>query len=160
MSDVAKNNRFIFNIIGYRNLSMKIQTTSIGGLNAGMAPFPGRSVDLLLPSNKIDFSPMSVRVIVSEDWREWMEMVKWMYEIPGYNDAHLQQVNDAILTLLNANNVPIVEIQYKACYPISMTEMDMTLIDEETTVTFDLTLSYDSYTVTNLITGEKIVYGE
>lgn len=160
MSDVAKNNRFIFNLTGYNEMSMKVQTSSIGGLNVGMAPFAGRAVDLLLPSNKIDFSPMAMRVILSEDWREWMAMVKWFFELPSHNDAHLTQVQDGILTLLNANNTPIIQIKYQGCYPISMTEIDLTLIDEEQVATFDLTLSYDSYKVVNLITGEEIVYGE
>lgn len=159
--NVAKNNRFMFNLTGYRDLSYRVQTASIGSINLGSTPYATRNVDLLLPSNKIDYSPMSIRVLVSENFQEWFDAIRWNYDLPYLNAAHLEGNQTGILTLMNANNVPVMEITYHACVPISITEIDFDIAaDGEETLTFDLTLSYDTFSVKNLITGEVLEYGE
>lgn len=159
--NVAKNNRFMFNLTGYRELSYKVQTASIGSLNLGSSLFSTRNVDLLIASNKIDFSPMSIRVLVSENYDEWFDALRWVYDQPYLNNSHLEGVQTGVLTLMNANNVPVLELSYHACVPISVTEIDFDIAgQEEETLTFELTLSYDTFSAKNLITGEVLEYGE
>ena len=156
----AKNNRFIFQLSGYRELSWNVQASSFAGLNLGSTPFPTRNVDLMIPSNKIDFGPHTVRILVSENFKEWLDVVRWMYEITKTNDAHLSKSYDGVLIVMNANNTPILEVTYLACAPINTTEITQDMSDDELVTTFDLTMTFDAMKIRIIETGEEIVYGE
>lgn len=159
-NNTAKNNRFLFQLLGYRNLSLKIQQASIGSLNLGSTPFPTSRADIFVPSNKIDFSPLALRVLLSENYDEWMECVKWAFETTETNNSHIESETTGILTILNANNFPVMEVNYKGLAIINVTEIDFDLTSDEQTQTFDLTLSFDYYNVKNLVTGKEIVYSK
>lgn len=159
-NNVSKTNRFEFVLSGQRNIMYRVQKTSLGSLNLGGSPFATSMVDLLLPSNKVDFSPLAIQVLLSENYTEWMDAVKWMYDIRKTDDAHLSSEEIGTVIVLDSNNVPIMKVDYFGCYPISITEIDYALDEVESTNNFTLTLNYDSMDITNMITGEKIVYSE
>lgn len=160
MTNVTKTNRFLFTMTGFRELSYRVQSASIGGLNLGSTQFPGRIADLLIPSNKVDFGPLAIKVLLTENYTEWMDSVKWMYDLIRINNSHTETTSEGSLIVLNANNTPIMEIVYHSLAPINITQIDFALDQEESTGTFDLTMSFDSYDIINKITGETIVYGE
>ena len=160
MTNVTKTNRFLFAMTGFRELSYRVQAAAIGSLNIGSSPFPTSHADLSVPSNKIDFSPLSIRILLSENFDEWMDTVKWSFDITKINASHLETVQEGALIVLNANNVPVMSVTYHALAPISITDIDFDLTSEESSPTFDLTMTFDTYTVKNLITGEEIVYSK
>lgn len=156
----AKSTSYFFTITNRRDISLKLQNTSLGSVNLGTAPFPTRYADLNIPDNKLDFGPMSLRFLVSEDFSEWFNIYRWMNAIVRTNDAHMSKTESAELTILNASNIPIIRIIYKGVFPISMGDVLYSVTDEETSLVCDLVIQYDTYDVENLITGEKITYGQ
>lgn len=145
---------------GFRELSYRVQATAIGSLNIGSSPFPTSHADLSIPSNKIDFSPLTIRVLLSENFDEWMDTVRWSFDITKINASHLETVQEGTLIVLNAHNVPVMSVTYHSLAPINITDIDFDLTSEESTPTFDLTMLFDSYSVKNLRTGEEIVYSK
>ena len=160
MTNVTKSNRFLFTMTGFRELSYRVQTASLGSVNLGSSPFATSMANLSIPSNKIDFSPLSIRVLLSENLDEWMDAVKWSFDMTYINDSHLDTVSEGSVTILSANNFPIMSVTYHGLAPISVSQIDFDITQDETSPTFDLTMSYDSFSIKNLITGEKIVYSE
>jgi len=145
---------------GFRELSYRVQSASLGSVNLGSTPFATSTANLLVPSNKVDFSPLSIRVLLSETLAEWMEAVKWSFDMTHINDSHLDTVSEGSVTVLSANNFPVMSVTYHGLAPISVSQIDFDITQDETSPTFDLTMSYDSFSITNLITGERIVYSE
>lgn len=160
MTNVTKSNRFLFAMTGFRELSYRVQTASLGSVNLGSTPFATSMANLLVPSNKVDFSPLSIRVLLSENLDEWMDAVKWSFDMTHINDSHLDTVSEGSVTVLSANNFPVMSVTYHGLAPISVSQIDFDITQDETSPTFDLTMSYDSFSITNLITGERIVYSE
>ncbi len=160
MTNVTKSNRFLFTMTGFRELSYRVQTASLGSVNLGSTPFATSMANLLVPSNKVDFSPLSIRVLLSETLDEWMDAVKWSFDMTHINDSHLDTVSEGSVTVLSANNFPVLSVTYHGLAPISVSQIDFDITQDETSPTFDLTMSYDSFSITNLITGERIVYSE
>lgn len=160
MTNVTKSNRFLFTMTGFRELSYRVQSASLGSVNLGSTPFATSMANLLVPSNKVDFSPLSIRVLLSENLDEWMDAVKWSFDMTHINDSHLDTVSEGSVTVLSANNFPVMSLTYHGLAPISVSQIDFDITQDETSPTFDLTMSYDSFSITNLITGERIVYSE
>lgn len=160
MTNVTKSNRFLFTMTGFRELSYRVQSASLGSVNLGSTPFATSMANLLVPSNKVDFSPLSIRVLLSETLDEWMDAVKWSFDMTHINDSHLDTVSEGSVTVLSANNFPVMSVTYHGLAPISVSQIDFDITQDETSPTFDLTMSYDSFSITNLITGERIVYSE
>lgn len=160
MTNVTKSNRFLFTMTGFRELSYRVQTASLGSVNLGSTPFATSMANLLVPSNKVDFSPLSIRVLLSETLDEWMDAVKWSFDMTHINDSHLDTVSEGSVTVLSANNFPVMSVTYHGLAPISVSQIDFDITQDETSPTFDLTMSYDSFSITNLITGERIVYSD
>lgn len=160
MTNVTKSNRFLFTMTGFRELSYRVQSASLGSVNLGSTPFATSMANLLVPSNKVDFSPLSIRVLLSENLDEWMNAVKWSFDMTHINDSHLDTVSEGSVTVLSANNFPVMSVTYHGLAPISVSQIDFDITQDETSPTFDLTMSYDSFSITNLITGERIVYSE
>lgn len=155
----AKSTSYYFTVTNNRNISLKLQNTSLGSVNLGVAPFATRYSDLNLPDNKLEFGPMTLRFLVSEDFTEWFDIYRWMNDIIRTNDSHLSKVEDGELTILNASNIPIIRVVYKGVYPISLGDLLYSVSDDETSLVCDLVIQYDTYDVENLLTGEKIKYG-
>lgn len=154
----AKSTSYIFTITNRKDLSFRIQNTSVGSVNLGAAPFPMQALDALVPGNKLDFGPMNMRILISENLVEWFEIYKWMIDITKTNDAYLSQTETAELTVLDSQNREVMRFIYTGVFPLTLGELSYSLVDEEETLVADLTVSFDKFDVANLITGETLVY--
>lgn len=154
----AKSTSFIFSITNRKDLSLRIQNSSVGSVNLGVTPFPGRIADLLVPSNKLDYGPMTLQFLVSEDLREWFEVYKWMMDITKTNDAHLTKTEVAELTILDSNNRPVMRVVYAGAFPLTLGELMYSITDDEVSLVADLTLQFEKFDLVNMVTGEELIY--
>ena len=154
----AKSTSFVFSITHRKDISLRIQNSTVGSVNLGATPFPGRIADLLLPSNKLDFGPMNLRFVVSEDLREWFEIYKWMIAITKASDAHLSETETAELTVLDSNNREVMRVIYSGIYPLTLGELTYSIADEEVSLVADLTVQFDKFDLVNVVTGEELIY--
>lgn len=154
----AKSTSFLFTVTNRKDLSFKIQNSSVGSVNLGAAPFPMRAIDALVPGNKLDFGPMNLRVLMSEGLTEWFDLYKWMIEITKSNAAHLDNVETAELTVLDSQNREVMRFIYTGVFPLTLGELTYSLVDEEETLVADLAITFDKMDVVNLITGEELIY--
>lgn len=156
--NVAKSTSFIFTITNRKALSLRIQNATVGSVNLGAAPFPTRIADILVPGNKIDFGPMNLRFLVSENLTEWFEIYKWMVEITKTDDSHIESTEMGELTILDSQNKEIMRVIYHGIFPLTLGELTYSVVDDEVSLVADLTVQFDKFDLINLLTGEEIIY--
>lgn len=152
----ARSGSYTFIIDGRRDLSFKIQNAPISAVQFGGAPFPTRNVDVFLPSNKLNYDPMVLNFLVSEDLIEWIEVFKWMEELSRKSE---QTYDTAELTVLNSQNKPVARFIYTGVWPLTLGDLQYTVVGEDTVMSCNLSLQYDEMNVEVISTGEKITHG-
>lgn len=158
--NVAKNNTYRFIIPNRVQLSLQIQNTPLTSVSLTQAPYPTRRMDLNVPNNKLELSPLNMRFLVSEHLQEWITLYKWMIELATRNDSHLNHVENAELTILDGENQEILRIVYRGLWPMLVGDLQYSTNDDEQTLTCDVSFSFDSFSIENVKTGEVIQYGE
>lgn len=152
----ARSQSYIFTITGFRDLSFKLQNAAVPDVNLGGSPFPTRTVDVLLPSNKLSYDPVPFNILVSEDLREWVEVYKWMDDLTRLDG---QNYITAELTVLDSVNRPVVRFLYTGAYPLMLGGLQYSMMDQERVLSCNLTLQFDEFQVESLVSGEHITHG-
>lgn len=152
----ARSTSYHFTITGFRDLSFKLQNASVPDVNLSGAPFPTRTVDIMVPSNKLNYDPMPFNILISEDLREWIEIYKWMDD---WTRMSKQADTTAEMTILNTTNQPIARFIYTGVWPLLLGGLQYSMIDQERVLTCNLTLMFDEFQVENLVSGERITHG-
>ena len=99
---------------------------------------------------------IDIEFIVNEDLSSWTNLYKWFTSIAdpdGFeqrdHSRELQQnkhFSDATLTVLSALNNPIVRIQYKNVFPLTMSDIQFdTKLSADSIITCSATFRYQSY---------------
>jgi len=152
----ARSGSYIFTITGYRDLSFKLQNAAVPDVNLGGAPYPTRTVDIMLPSNKLSYDPIPFNFLVSEDLREWIEVYKWVDDLTRLDGQNNQT---AEMTILDSINRPVARFVYTGVWPLMLGGLQYSIIDNERVLSCNLTLVFDEFQVESLVSGEHITHG-
>lgn len=155
-SNPARSNSYIFTISGHRNLSFKLQNAAVAGVQLGGTQFATALMDLTVPSNKMSFDPLQMKFLVSEDLQEWIDVFTWMLDLSKGADT----TESAELTLLNAFNQPLVRFVYKSVWPMTLGDIQYTVVGDEEVMSCDMSLNFDSFDIEIITTGVRIIHGE
>lgn len=155
-SNPARSTSYQFIITGFRDLSFKLQNAAVADVNLSGAPFPTRTVDIMVPSNKLAYDPLPLNFLVSEDLREWIEVYQWMDDWTRKNE---QADTTAEMTVLDATNQPVARFMYTGVWPLMLGGLQYSMIDQERVLTCNLTLMFDEFQVEIVKTGERITHG-
>lgn len=151
----ARSASYTFVITGQRDISFKLQNAAVSAVQLGGAPFPTRNVDAMLPGNKMYYDPLVLNFLVSEDLREWIDAYRWMYEVSRQTTLS----NDtAEMTVLNSQNIPIARFVYTGVWPLTVGDLQYTVVGEETVISCNLSLQFDQF-ILDVIGGEKFNHG-
>lgn len=153
----ARNGTYIFTLTGSRNITFKLQNAAVPGVILGGTPFQTRALDILVPSNKIDFSPMALRMLLSEELTEWVDVYRWMTQLTKSNDL---SGDTAELTILNSQNVPVLRFRFTGVWPLTLGDVQYTVAGEETVLICDVSLQFETFILEVLKTGERIGHAE
>lgn len=157
--NTASTFSYLFTVSGSVELSTKAQNAELGGVNIGNTVMPTPFAQISIPSNTVDFNPMTLDILANDNLDEWFKMIKWAFDVTRESGTHLTQTTTAELTILNRQNIPVLSVTYSGVWPSVVGGVVYSIINDEQTVTFQVTLNYDKFDVTNLITGERIEYG-
>lgn len=100
---------------------------------------------------------ISIRFIIDEEFRNYMEMVKWFRSGAPYRDfreivpSNLAEPSDGTMLLLSNKKNPIRMITYKNMIPTQLSGFTLSHSETEPTVmTATVTFVFDRFTVTQL----------
>lgn len=153
-------NAFRFVIKDLPGVAYTCQSANLPGLNLGFTVQPNPFLDLPIVGDKIQFGDFSIRFLISEDMSNYIELYDWLIALGFPNDYNQYRnftgerlnrfpfvrdasggpiaaaYSDATLTILNSNNVPKTNINFKDVFPVSLEALD-----------FDITSSSVEYFV-------------
>lgn len=159
----AKSTSFLATIGGNadRNLTYTIQSTNLGGATLQPAAMPARWSNIPYPGDKVQFNDLAITFLLDEDISQWIEINRWMFEASkGVSESNVDELMTYIeITILDRRGQPSVRIIYNNCHPISVGDIEYTLVGDEETLACQATFVYSDYKIVNVKTGDEIVYG-
>ena len=175
--DFASPSQFRFQLLKIPNTIYFVTRVNIPGIAfSGDAIMNSRYKAMPFMGDTLDFSPMEMTFLVSEDLSNYREIHDWMTGIgfpkdpeqfasavaaeqtkPGasppssrtvgastVNPSNL--VSDGTLTILSNKNNPLIQVNYNALYPTSLSGLDYDSQTTDTTqLTATVTMNYDLY---------------
>ncbi len=111
---------------------------------------------LKLPGGRTN-TDVSIRFIISDDFKNYMEMVRWFRSSTAYKNFEgikpedLVGPSDAQMLLLDNKKKPIYMINYRNMIPTTLSGFSLSSSESEPSVlTATVQFVYDTYTVTKL----------
>ena len=153
-------NAFRFTINNLPGAAFTCQSANLPGLSVGFASQPTPFVDIPVIGDKMNFADFTIRFLISEDMSNYVQLYEWLVAIGFPNDYNQYRnfigerlnrfpfvkdsrgapiaasYSDATLTILDSNNVPKTNINFKDMFPTSVEALD-----------FDITSSSVEYFV-------------
>ena len=132
------------------------QTVNIPSITLGEVPRATPFLDLYSPGTKLTYDPLDIEFIIDEDLETWKNLYHWFISIAdpdGFEKRdgtkerqRFKHLSDATLTVLSALNNPILRIQFRNCFPLTMGQIDFdTKLNADSIVTVRATFRYESY---------------
>ena len=153
-------NAFRFHIKNLPGVNYTCQSANLPSLALGSALQPSPFVDIPHVGDKNSFGDFTIRFLITEDMSNYIQIYEWLVAL-GFPNSYNQYRNfagdrlnlfpfvkdsrgapiavvysDASLTIMDSNNVPKTNINFKDAFPISVEALD-----------FDITSSSVEYFV-------------
>ena len=146
---------------------------NIPSIDLGIAEQPSYLKDIPIPGDKLQFGDLSLRFLVDEDLKNFMEVQNWMRGL-GYPEslaefADLDEsgqladafgkfknarddiYSDGTLQILSSNLVPQFQVQFSDMFPYSLSTITFDATDTDIEYfTADVSFKYTIYRITDL----------
>ena len=119
-----------------------VTETELPGMQMGGVDTPYRNNATHMPSNRIEYDPLTVQMIVSEDYSNYERLKLWMHEIV-HHEPVTEQLQNATLHILNSNKNVVVGVKFYGMYPTAISTLPlMSTVTDETPVMCTCTFRY------------------
>ena len=172
------NNRNYLSPLGFKLIISKIpkvdflcQAANIPSISMGTAVQPTYLKDLPVPGDKPVYDDLTVRFIIDENMENYLSLNKWITGL-GYPESIKQyqqladvgpnlatqdnsnprwfEFSDATLQILSSNYQPNINVNFKGCFPISVSTLEFDSSQRDYSYfTCEATFKYDYYTITD-----------
>ena len=160
VSNFLRPNAFRFSIKNLPGVAFTCQSANLPSLTLGFALQPTPFLDIPVVGDKNLFGDFTIRFLITEDMSNYIELYEWLVALgfptdynqfrnftgerlnrfPFVRDASGSSIavaySDATLTILDSNNLPKTNINFKDAFPVSVEALD-----------FDITSSSVDYFV-------------
>jgi len=147
--------KFLLTFSRIPNAQYFCQTVNVPGVVLGEVVRETPFLDMYSPGTKLKYDPFDIDFIVDEELLSWKDLYKWFISIAdpdGFEqrDGKLvkqnEHLSDATLTILSALNNPILRIQFRNIFPLTMSDLIFdTKESADTIMTCKATFRYESY---------------
>lgn len=130
---------------GFEELNYFVQTTELPGLSmSGVdAPFMNNATNM--PSNRIEYDPLNLTLIVDEFYKNVDSIRLWMHRICS-TEPVAKEMRDITLHLLNSNKNSIIGVKFYGAYPTMVAAVPLeTSTGDAIPPTCALTFRYQFY---------------
>ena len=137
------------------------QSVNVPSIRLGEVTRVTPFLDLASPGTKLDYSPLDIEFMVDEELETWKNMYNWFLSIADPNGfekrAYKEELqrsehfSDATLTVLSNLNNPLLRIQFRNLFPVSMGDINFdTRLSADNIVTVNASFRYESYSYLTL----------
>lgn len=162
---------FKFTITRSPKVSFFCNQANIPDLNLGVAVQPTYLKDIDTPGDKIQFGDLTLRFLVDEDLKNFMEIQKWIRGLGfpesmqefrdlesdatlpnlGYTDQGDDIYSDGTLQILSNNLIPQFNVNFKDMFPYNLTTVVFDATDTDIQYfTAEVSFKYTIYNLTDL----------
>lgn len=101
---------------GFEEANYFVQTTELPGLSMSGVDTPWSNHATNMPSNRIEYDPLNLTMIVDEEWKNVDAIRLWMHRI-CVTEPVQNEMKDITLHLLNSNKNSIIGVKFIKAYP-------------------------------------------
>lgn len=132
------------------------QTVDVPSISLGEVQRETPFLDMYSPGTKLTYQPLAMSFILDSELASWKNLYDWFISIAdpdgfGGRSANRElqqqkQFSDAILTVLNGLNNPVLRIEFTNVFPLTLSSINFdTRLSSDTILTCDATFRYQSY---------------
>tara|TARA_B100002019_G_scaffold138039_1_gene118911 strand:- start:571 stop:1110 length:540 start_codon:yes stop_codon:yes gene_type:complete len=152
---------FKFNLEKAPTVDFFSQSANIPSINLGVAIQSTYLKDIPVPGDKLVFNDFSIRFLVDENLKNYLEISNWMRGL-GYPESldeaiplNTQAFSDGGLVIFNSSMNAIARVNFKDMFPTDLTQLEF---DAQTTdinyIVAEATFKYTIFDIVSLITDD------
>lgn len=144
--DFAKQMQFRFIVNNDPDLTYSLQGCNIANATLAETMFATGVKDVYIPDNKFTHDDLILMVLVSSDFREWINLYRWMILMKQSGDyTHTAQCE---LQVLTASNHHVLSFVYENCWPTALDGIQYSVNDDENrTISISTTIKFSSFSI-------------
>jgi hypothetical protein len=134
-----------------------LQSVNVPSIKLGEVIRTTPFLDMYSPGTKLDYSTLDIEFIIDEELETWKNLYNWFISIAdpdGYEKRTYKEelqrsehFSDATLTVLSNLNNPVLRINFRNLFPISMGDINFdTRLSADNIMTISASFRYESYT--------------
>jgi len=141
--------KFLMRVSVLPNLSFRIKQTQIPGLSVAVPQIGNRASQRFKPTAyNVELSPLNVTFVVDEELRNWMEAFNWFKLCTKSDDLFEDGILAEIsILVLDSDLKEVLELQLQDCVPVSLSDINLAVDDESTTLLATVTIDYSTYKI-------------
>jgi hypothetical protein len=155
-TNLLQPTKFLLTFDRIRNTQYFCQTVNLPGVQLGEVSRATPFLDMYSPGTKLTYDNLEVTFILDEKLQGWKNLYDWfltMADPDGFEkrdgSKELQtnkHFSDAMLTVLSGLNNPLIRIEYRNLFPLSISSVTFdTTQSADTILTATATFRYESY---------------
>lgn len=121
----ALGTSFKLEIPSAEQMNYFVQKTSLPSVSMNGIDTPYRNNQGTLPSNRIDYEPVSFDFIVDEDYDNYDSIRQWMHRIEKNNRPLIEELEDISLFILSSNKLIKKKVVFYSAFPVYLTEIPL-----------------------------------
>lgn len=130
-----------------KGLEFYLQSVDLPTVSVGEANFATPKLNVYLGGDKLMYDPFTANILCDEKMDNFAAVYKWLNDTVNVHD-YKSLLSDASLIIMNSNNQQTRTIEFKNCYPNSMSGIAFDVGQTEIQyASFTVTFRYDYYTV-------------
>lgn len=131
-----------------KGLEFFLQSVDLPTVSVGEANYATPKLNIMFGGDKLMYDPFTANVLCDEKMDNFAAIYKWLNDTVNVNDPK-EMVTDATLIVLNSSNNQTRTVEFKNCYPNSMSGIAFDVGQTEVQyASFTVTFRYDYYVVT------------
>lgn len=139
--------KMVFSKPELKGLEFYLQSVDLPTVSVGEANYSTPKLNVMLGGDKLMFDPFTANVLCDEKMDNFAAIFKWLNDTV-VTDNGKDLICDASLIILNSSNNQTRIIEFKNCYPNSMSGIAFDVGQTEVQyASFSVTFRYDYYTV-------------
>lgn len=122
-----------------------ITESELPGMTMNGVDTPFRNHATNMPSNRIEYDPLTLQVIIDEDYKNYEAIHVWMHKITKTEPVY-DQLQAATLSILNSNKNKIIGVKFYGMYPTMIGTIPLqTGVTDDTPLVCSMTFRYQFF---------------
>ena len=152
---------FKFNLQKAPTVDFFSQSANIPSINLGVAVQSTYLKDIPVPGDKLVFNDFSIRFLVDENLKNYLEISNWMRGL-GYPESldeaiplNTEAFSDGGLVIFNSSMNAIARVNFKDMFPTDLTQLEFDAQNTDINyIVAEATFKYTVFDIVSLITDD------